>query len=456
MMNRFIIDALLQNLYRRISNLSTKFIFTISLITIPAFVLASGFQLWELDAVSIGDYHAGYAAIAEDASTTFNNPAGLIRLKNQEILAGASGINTNFQANGTIQVSIAGLPPGPIEPASAQGGGFNFVPFGYYAIPLNKKIVFGMGILIPFGLKTNYGDETMFRYSAMLSSIKVIDYTPALGLALNDAFSVGIGLDAEHMSGEFSQTVTADITEPNLDTTSYNSASNTLAFGYHVGLLYQPLAQTRIGLTYHSQVVHHLNGKSTFTGPLAHDGEGGSQVSNNLNTTITLPPFTSLSLFHAVTPKWDIMGSISYVQWDVIQAFVFNNVAGILDSLPNNQIPVVIQTGYHNSWNYSVGTNLRLNDQWLFRGGVGYDQTPTTNQYRNLQLPDCDRIAVAIGAHYQIYKNLGLDAGWTHIFAVNTSVNNVTQVLGDEITVTNAHVRASANVYALQMRLSFA
>jgi long-chain fatty acid transport protein len=45
---------------------------------------AAAFQLYEQDGASVGDYHAGRAAQANDASTVFYNPAGIIRLKNQQ------------------------------------------------------------------------------------------------------------------------------------------------------------------------------------------------------------------------------------------------------------------------------------------------------------------------------------------------------------------------------------
>ena len=43
--------------------------------------MASAFQLWEQDAASVGNYHAGYAAAAYDASTAFYNPAGFSPFK---------------------------------------------------------------------------------------------------------------------------------------------------------------------------------------------------------------------------------------------------------------------------------------------------------------------------------------------------------------------------------------
>ncbi len=424
------------------------------LVSIHHPVMASAFQLWELDAVSVGDYHAGHAAIADDASTSFTNPAGLIRIKNQEIIAGGSAIYTRFKVNGNVQVNntfndIIGTP----QSAIAQGGGFNFVPFGHYAFPVNNKLTLGLSILVPFGLQTNYGDKSAIRYSAMLSSIKVIDYAPAMGVAVNQRLSLGLGLDVQQMNGEFTQMTTSDASTQDTDTLSHNKGSDT-AYGYHWGVLYQFSPKTRAGLTYHSQVVHHLTGDSTYTGFLAEAFD--VLPSDQLSVKIALPPITSVSLFHEFNPKWDMMASISYIQWNVIQDLILNNTAGILANEGTNTLPVVIHAGYHNTWNYTVGANYHVNSQWLFRAGLGYDQTPTTNQYRNLQLPDSDRIALAIGAHFQMNKKFGLDAGWTHIIAMNTAIHHVPQTLGDEMVVTNGNISANANVYALQLRWDIA
>ena len=408
-------------------------------------ILASGFQLWELDAVSIGDYHAGHAAIADDASTSFNNPAGLIRIKNQQVILGAATVLTNFGFKGSVDVDTLGTGP---QSVTAQGGGFNLVPFGHYAAPITDTVVFGFSVLVPFGLKTDYGRQSIVRYSAMLSSLQVIDYAPALGIALTNRFSIGFGLDVQRMKGQFNQTATA-IGE-DFDTLSENSGSDT-AYGYHLGALYQFSPATRVGLSYHSQVVHHMTGTSTFTGPLANDAVGGAQSSPNLKANITLPPVTSLSGFHAVNSTWDIMGSISYVQWDVVKNIVLQNTSGILNSASTNTLPITINENYRNSWNYTVGTNYHLNEQWIFRGGIGYDQTPSNDVDRNLQLPDSNRVILALGGHYQASKAIGLDFGWTHVFSGNTRINNVTQTVGDETVITNGSVVGNADVYALQL-----
>jgi long-chain fatty acid transport protein len=414
---------------------------------------AAAFQLWEQDAASIGNYHAGSAVTAEDASTNFYNPAGLTKIKNQQFVIGGDSVLTNFKYNGDI--TVTDLSPTPLEMlkshVSSQGGGYNFVPFLHYAAPISERVVFGLSVTVPFGLKTDYGTDTDLKYAAILSQLKVIDFGPSLGVAINDRLSVGAGIDVQRASGDFNQY--AVLFDPAATATlSQNTVSGT-AWGYHLGFLYQITDTTRLGVNYRSQVVHHLKGNSTFTGPLANSGSGGTQYTNQTKVNATLPPITTLSILHNVNPQWDIMGSVTYIQWNVFRDLVLQNVAGIDESeLESNNVVIRINEGFRNAWNFSVGANYHPNETWIFRTGIGYDETPTRNQFRNVQLPDSSRIAVAFGGHYQATQTIGFDAGWTHLFVMNTRVNNLVQKVGAEEDVTNGSVSGSADVIGFQIK----
>ncbi len=52
--------------------------------------------------------------------------------------------------------------------------------------------------------------------------------------------------------------------------------------------------------------------------------------------------------------------------------------------------------------------NYRVNELWMLRVGGGYDATPTNDAYRDVRLPDVDRWALSVGAHYQMKPNLVL------------------------------------------------
>ncbi|MES2217013.1 MAG: outer membrane protein transport protein [Pseudomonadota bacterium] len=433
---------------------------------------AAGFQLYEQDGASVGDYHAGRAAQANDASTTFYNPAGLVRMKNQQIVLGDVGVFSDLKYRGTDSVFInaVGFPtPIPYPGAQnlnvvAQGGAFSQLPDFYYALPITSNVGLGISLNVPFGLRTDYGRDTALRYAATKSDIEVVDLSPAFGVMVYKGLSLGAGFDMQRMAAEFDLMAYGGGIAP--DSYSTNKGWST-AYGFHVGALYQFLQNSRVGLTYNSQIVHHIRGTSRFTGPLANFaldiplGNPATIYSGEANAHLTLPAYTTLSGFHQVNSKWAVMGSVIYTQWSVIQNLtlqdiaaaevVFNPFFGPMPA-PSSTLTVNLPTHYRNTWNLSLGTEFYATDKITLRGGVGYDQTPVQNFYRDVRIPDKDRYAIALGTHFQATKTLGVDLGWTHLFMAGLArINPPPQVTGGQLVQTNGNLQGSADVFGAQL-----
>ena len=173
--------------------------------------MASAFQLWEQDVASLGNYHAGYAAEANDASTAWYNPAGITRIKNQQAVLGAIAITSSFKYNGSVTI-VENTPVTTItqlfNKVTAHGGIFSLIPNLHYVAPLSESIGFGFSVDAPFGLKTNYGRNTPLRYASTLASIKVMDISPSLGIQLTEKSSFGIGLDIQKSYAELNSVAT--------------------------------------------------------------------------------------------------------------------------------------------------------------------------------------------------------------------------------------------------------
>ena len=58
------------------------------------------------------------------------------------------------------------------------------------------------------------------------------------------------------------------------------------------------------------------------------------------------------------------------------------------------------------------------------RGGLAYDQTPTSDATRDPKVPDNSRFWVSIGAGYQYNDNLRFDASFTHLFVDDAKIND--------------------------------
>lgn len=408
--------------------------------------MASAFQIWEQDGASIANYHAGYAAEADDASIAFYNPAGIPRIKNQQLIFGADGVVTDIQYKGTVAVNTA-TNPNP-QQVTAEGGLFTPIPFLQYVAPITDRLGFGLSIVVPFGAQINYRRTTFLEYASTYNSIKVVDITPTLGWQVTDQASIGAGPDLQKMSVEFDQT--AILGDSSTDTSSTNRADDT-AWGYHLGGLYQFNEYSRVGLSYHSQVVHHLSRRSSFSGPLADVINDNQPLISRATANITLPPYTAFSLFHRFNPTVSLMGSVIYTQWSIVKNLVMKNLAGIDTGNPSTDIQVVVPQNFSNTWNFSLGGNYYASEAIILKGGLGYDETPVQNQYRNVQLPDNNHYVVALGGHYQASKAIGLDIGWNHVFMHKAHVSPPTQITGDQQTITNGSVTGGADIYAAQI-----
>lgn len=419
----------------------------ISALSLQAF--SAGFQLFEQDGASVGNYHAGYAAEAADASTAFYNPAGITRFKNQQMVFAGVGVATNIKYKGTVSVNTlnAGDPMG----TTAQGGVFAFIPALHYVAPLTENTGFGFSVDVPFGMKIYYGRSTPLRYVSTMASVTVIDISPTYAFKITDKASLGFGPDIQPMKGTFNQTGTLSSQE--LDSDGINTADDT-AYGFHFGGLYEFSPCTRAGISYHSKVVHHLTGTTRFSGPLATDPglDGPTNPSGRAKVNITLPPYTALSIYHRLHPQFALMASAIFTQWNTIQTLVLQDVAGVTPDLNRSaSIIATIPQYFRNTWNFSVGGNYYATDQITLRTGIGYDQTPVGNAYRNVQMPDNDRYVIAFGGHYQATKSIGYDLGWMHVFMNKAHINPPAQVTGIESATTDGSVTGGADVFSAQV-----
>lgn len=412
--------------------------------------MAAAFQLFEQDGVGTGNYHAGYAALANDASTAYYNPAGITRIKNQQLVIAANNVLTDFKFSGNVFVNTIAGGFVPL-PAVAQGGQYALIPALHYVAPLSDCLGFGLSIVVPFGLKTDYGISTPLRYAATETSVTVIDISPSLAWQVNEHASIGVGLDIERMKAEFD--AVAVLADPMTDTTSENKAHDT-AYGFHAGFLYQFNPDSRVGISYHSKVAHHLKGTSELEGPLAAlVNDDNPLIKSRGRTSINLPAWTALSGYQRLNKQFALMGTAIYTQWNTFENIVIQNVASIdLLTISPSTTTVISPEHYRNSWNFSVGGDYYVNDCITLRAGLGFDQTPVRDEFRTVRLPDKNRYIIALGGHYQAANNIGIDAGWMHIFmSGEADINPPPSMMGSQEVRTVGDVKGAGDVFGLQV-----
>ncbi len=423
---------------------------------------AGGFALYtESSGAAIGNYAAGIAAEAADASTAWYNPAGLVLLKKQEVLVSGVGVFPSTKLTGTSTFATPPLPSYVQTFSNLQGAKDAVVPAIHYALPLGESAAFGFSIVAPFGLSTDWGTDSPVRYAATKTELKTIDVSPDIAGKLNENISFGLGIDVQWADVTFNRDLGAPTLlqfmgmSPTLfDSTSDNKGSS-VGFGFHTGLLGAfNDNHTRLGVNYQSRVSHRFHGSSTLTGRLTNlDFEPGVFRNDALQANdINLPDVLTLSAYQDINSRWAVLGSVVYTGWNTFNTIQLNNVAAFSTMVG----PVIANSttveDYRDTWRLAAGANFHVNDKWMMRAGVGYDQTPTVDAHRDVRLPDANRWALSIGTHYQPTEALGVDVGYAYLFAANDPiVNNTIPLRSTAYYNVNATGKVNAQLVGAQI-----
>jgi long-chain fatty acid transport protein len=398
----------------------------------PSGAMASAFALRENSATGMGTAHAGSASAANDPSTIFNNPAGMTRLSGNQVEAVASVIYPSIHFHGT---GTAGGGDG------GDAGGANVVPAFYAMYDISPDWKAGLAVTTPFGLKTRYNGDWVGRYLGINTSVLALDVNPNLAYKVNDWFSVGGGFSAQYLRADLDNAVPAAAFNATGADARDRVKGDSVAWGYNLGVLVEPLQGTRVGVTYRSRMEHSLDGNELFygTGALA----GLSALNSAARASLTLPDNAVLSVTQAVTSRLTIMSDLQWTHWSTFDALRIE--AGV---------PSVTEFQFKDTMFYSLGAAYKLTDGWTLRAGAAYDESPVRREFRSVRLPDNDEILLSFGATYEFSDAFRVDIGYTHRFLPDAGMNDSVNAVSTAGGVTTSSISGKYDVKADEISIA--
>jgi long-chain fatty acid transport protein len=146
-------------------------------------------------------------------------------------------------------------------------------------------------------------------------------------------------------------------------------------------------------------------------------------VSGPTSVDITFPDSASLSIVQPLREGLDIRADASWMNWSEVDTILAVNPA-------TGAARDVLHFGFDDSMRYSLGVNYEYNEQWTFRAGTAFDESPVKNEVRTVRLPDTDRWWLSAGARWRPSENLLVDAGYVHIFVDDATVALTREQIG--------------------------
>lgn len=344
---------------------------------------AAGFQLSEQSAIQMGRAMAGAGVVGDDLSAVHYNPAGMTLLSGTRMQATGTWVAVNLDYEGDSGQSENGRLKGQIIPA------------GFITHQINDSLWAGLGLTVPYGMGTEYGEGWEGKSRGTESMILTFDINPNLAWKVNEKLSVGGGISLQYAKAELG-----------MGPMQANVKGDSWAWGWNVGLMFQPVETVRLGLAYRSHIAHNAEGHTDVKGPL--------NLTSDMKVRIKTPDTVTLSATWEATDALRLSGTARWSKWSNFRSLNVQN----LDLADTALGTTVVENNWDDTWFFSVGADYKLNGQWTVRGGVAYDQGPVENQYRMAVIPDTDRVWFSGGASYKYTDNLTFDFGATYIKGV--------------------------------------
>ena len=371
---------------------------------------AAAFQLWEQNASGLGTAYAGSAAVADNASTIFYNPAGMSELAGYQVSVGVTGVGPSytFRNDGS---SLAGNNGG-------DAGGWHAVPNLYLSGRLTDKLTLGLGISSPFGLATEYDSGWVGRVQTIKSDVRTINYNPSVSYRLNDKVSLGFGVNYQKIDAE-------------LTNAGGSLKGDDSTWGWNAGALFTLSPAMRVGLSYRSSMKYTLEGTLNGATPVRADLE--------------LPDTAILSVWQQVSDRWEAMGDLSYTRWNTLKSL------NVISRASGNAIAQAGETfNYDNSWRIAWGAAYKASEAAKIKFGIAYDRTPVRDTDRSARVPDNSRLWLSLGGQWNAGRQGKVDLGYSYLYLRDPDIN-----MTKNGTTLRGSYDASAHIVGLQYSVGF-
>ncbi|MFP2214536.1 long-chain fatty acid transporter FadL [Enterobacter ludwigii] len=387
---------------------------------------SAGFQLNEFSSSGLGRAYSGEGAIADDAGNASRNPALIMMFDRPTFSAGAIFVDPGVDISGRSPTG-ASLKADNIAPTA-------WVPNLHFVAPINDQFGWGASVTSNYGLATEFNNNYAAGAYGGKTDLETLNLNLSGAYRLDNHWSFGVGFDAvyakakiERYAGDLGKVVAGSGALPPIpglaqqvagipaDTQIAYLKGDEWGFGWNAGILYEIDKNNRYGLTYRSEVKIDFDGDYKSSLPSAYNqilGSFGLPMGTDGRTTggslsLHLPEMWELSGYNKVAPQWAVHYSLTYTSWSQFQELKATNSNG--DTL------FYKDESFRDAYRIALGTTYYMDDNWTFRTGIAFDDSPVPADKRSISIPDQDRFWLSAGATYGFNKDASIDAGISYM-----------------------------------------
>ncbi|MBC8952425.1 long-chain fatty acid transporter FadL [Xenorhabdus sp. PB62.4] len=393
-------------------NLFTRSALAVAVAIISSNASAAGFQLNEYSSSGLGRAFSGEGVIAENATVGSRNPAAMTLFDRPSFSSGLIYVKPYVDITGKSPLSDKSTDAKNIAPRA-------WIPNLHFITPINDQWFVGASATSNFGLATNFSNNYAAGLIGGKTDLKTVNLNLSGAYKFNDQFSFGLGVNAVYADAKIvrhmgdASTMMSKMTGRNIPATAEAAKleGKDWGYGWNAGLLYQYDENNRYSLTYRSKVkvkfksgdyrsdLPYVPGKLPY-------GTNGETVKGKLD--LNLPDMWEFSGYNRVAPQWAIHYSLLYTGWSEFKELkATRNDTG--------EVAFSKHEGFRDAYRISLGTTYYYDDNWTFRTGIAFDESPVPAQNRSISIPDQDRFWLSVGTTYAFNKDASVDVGVSYM-----------------------------------------
>ena len=374
---------------------------------------SAGFQLNEFSSSGLGRAYSGEGAIADDAGNASRNPALIMMFDRPTMSAGAVFVDPNVNISGQSPTGKS-LNADNIAPTA-------WVPNFHFVSPINDQFGWGASITSNYGLATEYADDYAAGSMGGKTDLTTANFNLSGAYRLDSHWSFGLGQIVAG-SGALPPQLAGPVSKIPADTQIAHLNGNAWGFGWNAGILYELDKNNRYGFTYRSEVKIDFDGNYKSSLPSAYNqilGNFGLPAGTNGQTTdgsltLNLPEMWELSGYNRVAPQWAVHYSLTYTSWSQFQELKATG--------SNGETLFYKDESFKDAYRIALGTTYYYDDNWTFRTGIAFDDSPVPASTRSISIPDQDRLWLSAGTTYAFNKDASVDVGVSYMHGQHVEI----------------------------------
>lgn len=357
---------------------------------------------------------ARYANV-RDASVARLAPAAMLDFDQPEVLLNAALWRSDIGLKSTAGLNLDNDSPW-VYPAS------------FYAVfPLaSKNFAFGIGVMTPYGLGSEYSKHSPLRYVVPYeSSLLTTSITPTMAFRVTESVSAGLGLDFTRGDLQINQIIPLGggvDGEIRLDAQGWGMSG----FG---NVLWKITPRQRLSLVGRLPLRVNMEGDYQLVG-------GGLNMKTDFETSMTFPGSIALGYGMDLTDRFTFGFDFKWINNSCHDDIPLRTGAGLPPLAAN------IPLQYKDSIDLGTAVSYKLNEAWVVRSGYLFSENSMPDKYFTPAIPAEDRHIFSLGLGWRGKSNR-VDATYGFIFSPDREVR------GNVVPALNGTYRHQWHVFHL-------